>query len=120
MLSACLAGCAGARLPVAPVQAYDVVVYGATPGGIAAAVGAANASTGGVRVALVSPDPFIGGMMTAGGIGLRDIGNLSTVGPNSIAMQWALLNAEVLGVSYPVWQPGNAIGNASLWKVRSS
>ena len=47
---------------------YDVLVVGATPGGIAAALGAAHL---GARVALVEPSPWIGGMM-AGGLGNTD------------------------------------------------
>ncbi len=48
----------------------DVVVYGATPGGITAAVAAARA---GRSVVLVEPTAWIGGMMTAG-LSRTDIG----------------------------------------------
>jgi len=44
-------------------QEYDVLVYGATPGGIAAAISAAN---DGERVLLAEPSRRIGGMMTNG------------------------------------------------------
>ena len=54
---------------------YDVVVYGSTPGGIAAAVEAASA---GRRVALVSPSKRIGGM-TTGGLGMTDFGHLDAI-----------------------------------------
>lgn len=47
---------------------YDVLVVGATPGGIAAAVSAARL---GARVALVEPSRWIGGMM-AGGLSNTD------------------------------------------------
>jgi flavin-dependent dehydrogenase len=43
---------------------FDIVVYGATPGGIAAACRAAG--NGRVRVALVEASPFIGGHLTSG------------------------------------------------------
>lgn len=51
--------------PAAAVEPFDVVVYGATPGGIVAAVAAARE---GASVALVAPGRFIGGM-TSGGFG---------------------------------------------------
>jgi hypothetical protein len=47
----------------------DVVVYGATPSGILAAVSAARE---GVSVVLISPDATVGGMMTSG-LGHADI-----------------------------------------------
>ena len=42
---------------------FDVVVFGATPGGVTAAVAAARA---GASVALVDPQDFVGGVMTGG------------------------------------------------------
>jgi ribulose 1,5-bisphosphate synthetase/thiazole synthase len=53
--------------------AYDIVVYTATPGGIAAAITAARASPS-FKIAIIEPTSYIGGMATAGGIGLRDLG----------------------------------------------
>lgn len=44
-------------------ETVDVVVWGATPAGITAAVGAARE---GVRVALVEPADFVGGVMSGG------------------------------------------------------
>lgn len=52
-----------------PGQSYDVVVYGATAGGVAAAVSAARA---GVSVALVEPGRHVGGMLS-GGLGRTDM-----------------------------------------------
>ena len=49
-------------------QKYDVLVYGATPAGVCAAVAAARE---GASVALVSPYDYVGGMMT-GGLSLSD------------------------------------------------
>ncbi|HEU5078542.1 MAG TPA: FAD-dependent oxidoreductase [Opitutaceae bacterium] len=60
----------------AEVRAPDVVVYGATPGGIMAAVSAARA---GEHVLLLEPSYIVGGMMS-GGLTKTDIGNGSTVG----------------------------------------
>lgn len=67
-----------AAAAAAPAQSayYDVVVYGSTPGGIMAAVAAANESA---RVALVSPTAHVGGM-TASGLGQTDIGDAAVVG----------------------------------------
>ena len=44
-------------------QGFDVVVYGATPGGVMAAVSAARQ---GLSVALLEPTAHIGGMATGG------------------------------------------------------
>ena len=55
---------------------YDVVVVGATPSGIAAAIAAARL---GSRVALVSPELWIGGMMT-GGLSRTDFGRKEACG----------------------------------------
>ena len=54
-------------------SAYDIAVYGATPGGIAAAVTAARTSPS-LKIALIEPTADIGGMSTGGGLGLRDLG----------------------------------------------
>ena len=52
------------------VASVNVVVYGATPGGISAAIAAAR---GGQSVAILEPTRWIGGMMT-GGLARSDIG----------------------------------------------
>lgn len=54
-------------------HAYDIGVYAATPGGIAAAVTAAKSSSL-LSIVLIEPSENIGGMSYAGGIGLRDLG----------------------------------------------
>lgn len=54
-------------------DAYDIVVYGATPGGIAAAITAARVSSS-ISIVIIEPTRYIGGMVAAGGIGLRDLG----------------------------------------------
>jgi hypothetical protein len=59
----------------AQTETFDIVVYGATGGGVAAAVEAGRL---GKSVALVEPQKFIGGM-TAGGLGATDIGSKTTV-----------------------------------------
>ncbi len=54
----------------------DVFIYGATPGGIAAAITTARA---GHKVVLADPTYFVGGMM-AGGLTKTDVGNRDTIG----------------------------------------
>src|SRR5689334_15704833 len=54
----------------------DIVVYGGTSGGIAAAVQAARL---GKSVVLIEPDKHLGGM-TTGGLGATDIGNKAAIG----------------------------------------
>lgn len=56
---------------------YDIIIYSATPAGIAAAITAARASSS-LKIALIEPSPYIGGMVVAGGIGLSDIGVFDT------------------------------------------
>jgi len=62
--------------PAAEFIESDVCVFGATPGGIAAAI---QASRMGRSVVLLEPGKFIGGM-TAGGLGATDIGNKAAIG----------------------------------------
>ncbi len=57
-------------------KAYDIVVYGATPSGIMAAVAAANE---GAKVLLISPEKHVGGMVS-GGLGRTDIGDRRATG----------------------------------------
>jgi len=61
-------------------QSYDVVVYGATASGVAAAVAAARQ---GARVALVEPGTHLGGMVS-GGLGHTDTGKKETIGGISL------------------------------------
>lgn len=64
----------GAEPP--PAQSYDVVVYGGTSGGIAAAVQVARM---GKTVVLTEPGKHLGGL-TSGGLGATDIGNKAAIG----------------------------------------
>ncbi len=57
-------------------QRYDVVVYGGTAGGVAAAVQVARM---GRSVVLIEPGRHLGGM-SAGGLGATDIGNKAAIG----------------------------------------
>lgn len=57
-------------------RSADVVVYGATSAGVAAAVAAAEA---GARTLLVEPGRHLGGM-TSGGLGYTDVGDVRALG----------------------------------------
>lgn len=72
-----------------------MIVYGATPAGIAAAVAAAN--NGNHTVALVEPLTMLGGMGAAGGLGLHDqqLSNLTVV--TGLARTWCKLNGAAYG-----------------------
>jgi hypothetical protein len=78
MIAGILLAMAGATPIIAAQESdrYDVVVYGATSGGVTAAV---QAGRMGKRVVLIAPDGHIGGM-TTGGLGATDRGSPRTVG----------------------------------------
>ena len=63
-------------LPAAEPARFDVVVYGGTSGGVAAAVQTARL---GKSVVLIEPTKHIGGL-TSGGLGATDIGNKGAIG----------------------------------------
>jgi hypothetical protein len=67
----CAATCAAAR-----IEEHDVVVYGGTSAGVAAAVQVARM---GKRVILIEPGRSLGGL-SSGGLGATDIGNKAAVG----------------------------------------
>lgn len=69
---ATLTGCGTA----VPEQAFDVVVYGGTSGGVMAAVQAARM---GKTVALVCPETHLGGL-SSGGLGWTDTGDKEVIG----------------------------------------
>jgi hypothetical protein len=75
---------------------YDVVVYGATSGGVVAAVAAVHA--GALRVALLDPGSRIGGM-TAGGLSSTDTGDAKVIG--GMAKQFYLDNGHHYNLSQP-------------------
>ncbi|KAL6057338.1 Xanthan lyase [Balamuthia mandrillaris] len=95
-------------------EEWDVVVYGATPAGISAALAAVEVNSR-VRVLLIEPTREIGGMVTAGGIGMRDFRVEQRL--TGKLLQWAMTNAAHYGVSYPVWQPDNWVGNRTFWSM---
>ena len=111
-------------------SAYDIAVYGATPGGIAAAVTAARTSPS-LKIALIEPTADIGGMSTGGGLGLRDLGYevtselidifsssriSSLISVNgSVAHDWVLYNNKHYpDANYFVYQPDVKVGYQSF------
>jgi hypothetical protein len=76
LLALCVSFSSTDRCHAAEAKPYDLVVYGATPAGVMAAVAAAKA---GRTTALVEPGYLIGGMM-AGGLTKTDVGSAETIG----------------------------------------
>lgn len=75
-----MAACAWPQGLFGETPGWDVVVYGATAGGVIAAVAAARE---GARVALVEPGVRLGGMVS-GGLGHTDHGRIETIGGSSL------------------------------------
>lgn len=69
-------GPAAAAAAAGPTYRSDVLVYGATPGGVLAAV---TASRAGASVTLLEPTRHLGGMMSSG-LSWTDIGDKTTLG----------------------------------------
>jgi hypothetical protein len=75
---------------------YDIIVYGATPGGISAALAA---SREGASVLVIEPTKWIGGMVT-GGLASTDVGNEKVIG--GIAREFFTRAAESKAGT-PLW-----------------
>jgi FAD dependent oxidoreductase len=84
-------------IAAASAQTADVIVYGGTPGGLAAA---ASAVREGVSVILVEPGSHIGGMIT-GGIAVTDTGTPQFVG--GLSREFFEAVAEATGPSKPAF-----------------
>src|ERR1039458_8474905 len=80
----------------ATVVDSEICVYGATSGGVAAAVAAARL---GKNVALVTYDSHVGGM-SSGGLGVTDRGNTSSIG--GIAAEFYRREGVAYGSCTPV------------------
>ena len=74
-LAAVAISLAGSRAAAEP-RVFDIVIYGGTAGGVAAAVQGARM---GKSVVLIEPGRHIGGL-TSGGLGATDIGNKAAIG----------------------------------------
>jgi hypothetical protein len=102
--------CALAALCRGAVAAqYDVVVYGSTPAGVAAATAAGRL---GMKVALFEPLPMLGGMGAAGNLALNDGGNSAE--HTGLALNFTLLNAAHYKVSGQVSHPESFVAEASF------
>ena len=88
---------------------HDVVVYGSSPAGIAAAVAA---STLGLSVALYEPLPMIGGMGAAGNLALNDGGTAAE--RTGLALNFSLLNGAHYGLATEVPHPESFVAEASF------
>ncbi|NUT34299.1 MAG: FAD-dependent oxidoreductase [Hamadaea sp.] len=95
--------------PTAPAPlptSADVVVYGATSGGVVAAVRAAR---DGHRVLLLAFDDHVGGM-TSGGLGETDVGRAGAIGGLSRAFYREV--AAVYGAPDPHWTVESHVAEA--------
>ena len=88
---------------------YDVVVYGSSPAGIAAAVAAGRL---GLRVALYEPLRMLGGMGAAGNLALND-GGLGAE-RTGLALEFSLLNGRHYNLSSEVPHPESFVAAASF------
>jgi len=100
-------------------KAYDVVVYGGTSGGVAAAVQVAKM---GKTVVLIEPGRHLGGL-SSGGLGATDIGNKAAIGGLSrefyqrIYQHYAQTSAwkqETLA-EYKTRKRGRSIDKDTMW-----
>ena len=72
---------------------YDILVFGATPAGFAAAIAAAR-SPSKPSVLFLEPTAYIGGMASPGGIGLRDCEKDYIRTNNGTQHEWGMRNAK--------------------------
>ena len=98
---------------VAASHTYDVIVYGATPGGVAAAVAAARE---GSATALLEPGEYVGGAMS-GGLGLADYGAHAqrVMGERSISTEFFKRVASHYGVPFEWPRDGQCGGHNIPW-----
>lgn len=71
------AACAAAIASLHAAEEADVLIYRATPAGIAAAIAADQS---GSRVIIIEPTAHVGGMMTSGGLVVSDVGHFPGIG----------------------------------------
>src|SRR5690606_18520845 len=91
------------------VENAEVVVWGATPGGIGAALAAARR---GRKTLLLEPSPFIGGMMTSG-LGRTDVRSLESTG--SVFREFARRVVQHYADTYGADSEQVAQCNRGLW-----
>ncbi len=93
---------------------YDVIVYGSSPAGIAAATAAGHL---GMNVALYEPLKMIGGMGAAGNLALNDGGVAAE--RTGLARNFSLLNAQHYGLpeGTEVPHPESFVSNTTFYKM---
>lgn len=102
-------------LPAAAAVDYDVVVYGSSPAGVAAATAAA---TLGLRVALYEPLGMLGGMGAAGNLALNDGGQGAE--RTGLAKVFSLLNGKAYGLDTEVCHPESFVAEKSFYAMLSN
>jgi hypothetical protein len=85
--------CALLQLPLRAAS-HDLIIYGGTPAGLAAAISAARED---VSVLVIEPTPWIGGLVT-GGLCRSDIGNAATIG--GFPLEFFTLAASNVGPNF--------------------
>lgn len=93
MRALCVAAATAAAAAASAAPAYDVLVYGSSPAGVAAAVAAGRL---GLRVGLYEPLPMIGGMGAAGNLALNDGGMAAE--RTGLAHEFSMLNGAAYGL----------------------
>lgn len=104
----------GGALSAPATSEYDVLVYGASSGGIAAAI---TASANGTRpVALVDPLATVGGMLSAGGLYLTDQldASYSSFFVSGVAREWADRVRAAYNASEDVLTPDGFVAQAAV------
>lgn len=92
---------------------YDIIVYGGTSGGIAAAIQAARMHK---SVLLLEPSAHLGGL-TTGGLGQTDIGNKQVIG--GIAREfYQNIRAHYADSSNWNWQPRSSYADGGQTRTR--
>jgi hypothetical protein len=112
LLAGVSAAAAAAVAAAAPALDFDVVVYGSSPAGVAAAVAA---GTLGLRVALYEPLKMIGGMGAAGNLALNDGGQSAE--RTGLARAFALENGKAYGLDTEVCHPESFVAEASFYAM---
>ena len=99
-------------VPEPAAASWDVVVYGSSPAGIAAATAAGVL---GLRVAVYEPLGMIGGMGAAGFLALHDMKSMQSI--TGLARNFTMLNAAHYNTTVPVVQPESFVSEASFYTM---
>ena len=102
---------AGVCVGAAPVIESDICIYGATSGGVSAAVAAARL---GKSVALIAYNNHVGGM-SSGGLGVTDRGNTSSIG--GIAAEFYRRVGQAYNTAGPVYFFEPHVAEQTFWQM---